>query len=133
MSNAERDAIVAEARAHRAAWVARGIHHYRVRVSVGCFCPWPSNPLVLEVRDGKAVALLDTLGRNAGPLREPWSGQTIEAAFDNVEQSARRVDMLTVRYDACVGYVAETRGTGKVGLPDNWFWSKATNLVALSH
>ena len=131
MTSAQRDAIVARARVQRAAWLARGITHYRVRVSVGCFCPWPGDERVLEVRDGKAVALFDTLGRRAGPLREPWSTQTIEALFDNVEQTASRVDVLTVRYDACAGFVAEMRGDGKLGLPDDWFFTRASHLEVL--
>src|SRR6185503_41211 len=100
MTSAQRDAIVALARAHRTAWLARGIHHYRLRVSVGCFCPWPRGERILEVRDGKPVALYDTLGRKAGPLREPWSTQTIEALFDNVEQTAPRVEQ---RFDGLGG------------------------------
>ena len=131
MTSAQRDAIVARVRAHRAAWPARGITHYRVRVSVGCFCPWPHDERILEVRDGKAVALYDTLGHKAGPLREPWSTQTIETSFDNVEQTARRVDVLAVRFDGCTGFVAETRGTGRIGLPDNWFWTRASHLEVL--
>jgi len=131
MSAAQRDAIVAQVRAHRDAWLARRINHYRVRVSVGCFCPWPQAERVLEVRDGKAVALFDTLGHRAGELREPWSTQTIEAAFDNVEQTARRVDVLAVRYDACLGFVAETRGDSKLGLPDDWFWTRVSHLQVL--
>ena len=128
-SAAQRDTLLAEARARRAAWRARGITDYRIRVAVGCFCPWPSDPRVLDVRDGKAVALLDTLGRPEGKLREPWAPNTVEGMFDYIEQSARSADVLTVRYDACLGYPTEIRGDQKLGQVDDWFWVKATGLA----
>lgn len=128
LTAAEREAIVTEARARRAAWSARGITAYRIRIAVGCFCPWPSDARVLDVRGGKAVALLDTLERPAGQLREPWSPYTVEGLFDAVEQAARSADIVTVRYDARFGYPTELRGIQQVRLPDNWFWVKATDL-----
>jgi len=129
LTAAERDAILAEARARRAAWRARGITDYRVRVAVGCFCPWPSDPRVLEVRGGQAVALLDTTGRPAGPLVEPWAPNTVEGMFAFIEQAARSADLLLVRYDRCLDYPTEIRGDQRVGLPDDWFWTKATGLT----
>ena len=129
LSAAERDALIQESRAYRAAWQARGITHYRVRIAVGCFCPWPQTPRLLEVRDGHAVALLDTLGRRAGALREPWSPYTVEGLFDAVEQTARRDDAMSVRYDACLGYPTMIRGDQRLGLPDDWFWVSATDLA----
>jgi hypothetical protein len=129
LSTAQRDTLLAEARAGRAAWRARGITDYRIRVAVGCFCPWPSDPRVLDVRGGKAVALLDTLGRPAGKLREPWAPNTVEGLFDYIEQAARSADVVAVRYDACLGYPTDIRGDQKVGLPDDWFWVKAMELT----
>lgn len=128
LTAAERDSIIAESAARRAVWRQRQITNYRIRVAVGCFCPWPSAPRLLEVREGKAVALLDTLGRAAGPLVEPWAPYTVEGMFDLLEQSVRRSDMVSVRYDARFGYPREIRGVGKLGLPDNWFWVTATDL-----
>ena len=129
LSAGERAAILAEAGAHRAAWRARGITDYRVRVAVGCFCPWPSAPRVLEVRGGRAVALLDTTGRPAGPLIEPWAPNTVEGMFDFIDQAARSADVLVVRYNRCLDYPTEIRGDQKVRLPDDWFWTTATGLM----
>ncbi len=84
---------------------------------------------MLEVRGGRAVALLDTVGRPAGPLIEPWAPNTVEGLFDFIEQAGRRADVLTVRYDRCLDYPTEIRGDQKVGLPDDWFWTKAGNLT----
>ena len=122
---AERDSLVRDAHAHRAAWRARHIMDYRVRVAVGCFCPWPSTPEVLDVRGGVAVALRDTSGRSAEPLREPWSAYTVEGMFDLIEQAVKKDDILEVSYDACLDYPITIRGDAKVGQVDDWFWVKA--------
>ena len=126
---AERDSIIREAQANRAAWRARHITDYSIRVAVGCFCPWPSTPAILEVRGGVARALRDTTGRPFGALREPWSKYTVEGLFDAVEQSAQGVDVLEVAYDALLGYPTDISGAGRLGLPDNWFWVRATRLT----
>ena len=129
LNDAERDSIVREAQTLRVAWRARGIADYRMRVTVGCFCPWPQTPAILEVRRGVAVQLRDTTGRAFGPLREPWSIYTVEGLFDAVEQGARRNDILEVAYDAGLGYPTYIRGDARVGLPDDWFWVRATELT----
>jgi len=128
LTQAERDSLVRELEVHRDAWRARHIVDYQIQVAAGCFCPWPSNPAILEVRSGVAVALRDTSGKAMGAPREPWSVYTVEGLFDAVEQSARRSDVLEVAYDPQYGYPAMIRGTGKVG-PDNWFWIKASRLT----
>jgi len=120
---------VRELGAHRAAWRARRMGDYQIQVAVGCFCPWPGNPAILDVRGGVAVALRDTSGKSMGKPREPWSLYTVEGLFDAVEHGARGSDMLEVAYDPLYGYPALIRGVGKVGLPDNWFWVKASRLT----
>jgi hypothetical protein len=129
LTAAERDSLVREVQARREVWRARGITDYHLRVAVGCFCPWSSNPAVLDLRRGVIVALRDTAGKSAGPVREPWSLYTVEGLFDAVEQSARRVDVLEVRYDPTYGYPTFIRGDGKLGLPDDWFWVRADRLT----
>lgn len=129
LTQAERDSLLREVAARRDAWRARGIGDYRIQVAVGCFCPWPSNPAILEVRRGVAVALWDTAGKSMGKPREPWSRYTVEGLFDAVEESAKGVDVLEVAYDREYGYPAIIRGDGRLGLPDNWFWVKASRLT----
>ena len=124
LSPAERDSLARDAHAHRTAWRARHIMDYRLRVAVGCFCPWPSSPGVLDVRNGRAVALRDSSGR-ATPLREPWSAYTVEGMFDLIEQAVEKNDILEVSYDACLDYPIAIRGEAKVGQVDDWFWVKA--------
>lgn len=129
LTPAERDSLVRELEVHRDAWRARHIVDYRIQIAAGCFCPWPSNPAILEVRGGVAVALRDTTGTSMGALREPWSVYTVEGLFDVVAQTARRSDVVQVAYDPQYGYPAMIRGDSKVGLPDDWFWVKASRLT----
>jgi Family of unknown function (DUF6174) len=129
LTRAERDSLLSEVTARRAAWRARHIANYQIVIAAGCFCPWPSEPAILEVRNGVAVALRDTLGKSLGAPREPWSLYTVEGLFDAVEQSARRDDVLDVAYDPRYDYPAQLRGDAKIGLPDDWFWVKARRLT----
>ena len=129
LTPAERDSLVRELEVHRDAWRARHIDDYRIQIAAGCFCPWPSNPAILEVRGGVAVALRDTTGKSMGAPREPWSAYTVEGLFDVVAQTARRSDVVQVAYDPQYGYPAMIRGDSKVGLPDDWFWVKASRLT----
>ena len=129
LTPAERDSLLREVATRRAAWRARHISDYQVVIAAGCFCPWPSHPAILEVRSGVAAALRDTLGKPFGALREPWSLYTVEGLFDAVEQSARRDDVVEVAYDPRYDYPAQIRGDMKIGLPDDWFWVKASRLT----
>jgi hypothetical protein len=129
LTPAERDSLVRELEVHRDAWRARHIDDYRIQVAAGCFCPWPSNPAILEVRGGVAVALRDTTGKSMGAPREPWSAYTVEGLFDVVAQTARRSDVVQVAYDPQYGYPAMIRADAKVGLPDDWFWVNASRLT----
>lgn len=121
LSAAQRDSLIREVQARRAAWRAHGIIHYRIRVAVGCMCPWPKTPAVVEVRDGRAVALRDTTGRDAGPVREPWSRYTVEGLFDRLEWAAQHDDVVAATYDARFGYPTTIRGDRKLGRYDDWY------------
>ncbi len=123
---ADRDSLVREVIARRAAWRARGITDYRVRIAMRCFCPF-SPPAILEVRGGIPVALRDTIGRLASnPPREPYA-YTIEGLFDLVERAARNDELVEVSYAPCLGYPTSVRVDPK-GL-DNWYWIIADHLT----
>jgi len=125
VSAADRDSLVQEVIARRAAWRARGITDYRVRIAMRCFCPF-SPPAILEVRGGIPVALRDSTGRPAGPPREPYA-YTIEGLFDLIERAARNDQLVEVSYTPCLGYPASVRVDSK-GL-DNWYWVTADHLT----
>ena len=126
LTPAERDSILRDVATRRAAWRARHITDYRLRVGETCFCPG-SPPAVLEVRNGVPVAVLDTAGRSAGPLLARWSAYTVEGLFDVIERTARDGAVLEVSYDACLGYPTAIRGNMKQ--VDTWFQIAAGPLT----
>lgn len=121
--------MLREVTARREAWRARQINDYSIEIAVGCFCPWPSHPAILEVRGGAVTALRDTTGKSLGAPREPWSLYTVDSLFAAVERGARRLDVIEVAYDPEYGYPAMIRGDARVGLPDDWFWVRASRLT----
>jgi Family of unknown function (DUF6174) len=124
LGTGDRDSVVREMQARRAAWRARGITDYRVRITVRCFCP-RSPPAILEVRAGIPVALRDSTGRPAGPPREPYA-YTVEGLFDLIERAARDGELREVSYAPC-GYPASV-GVDPKGL-DNWYVITADHLM----
>lgn len=122
----DRDSILREVATRRAAWRARQITVYRVRVGETCFCPW-SPPAILEVRNGISVAVLDTSGRSANQMLARWSSYTVEGLFDVIERTARDGQVQEVRYDACLGYPTAIKGNMKH--VDTWFQIAAGPLT----
>ncbi|HEV8304562.1 MAG TPA: DUF6174 domain-containing protein [Gemmatimonadales bacterium] len=118
LSPAARDSILRDVETRRAAWRARHITHYRLRVSETCFCP-RSPPAVVEVREGMVVAAFDTAGRPAPSLRAHWSSYTVEDLFNVIERTARDGAVQEVGYDACLGYPSVIKGNMRH--VDTWF------------
>ncbi len=119
-----RDSLLRDVQVRRAAWRARGISDYRIRIATRCFCPF-SPPTILEVRGAVPVALRDSMGRSAGPPREPYAF-TIEGLFDLIERAAQNDELVEVSY-SCLGYPASV-GVDPKGL-DNWYWVTADHLT----
>jgi len=119
-----RDSLLRDVQLRRAVWRARGISDYRIRIATRCFCPF-SPPAILEVRGGVPVALRDSMGRSAGPPREPYAF-TIEGLFDLIERAERNDELVGVSY-SCLGYPASV-GVDPKGL-DNWYWVTADHLT----
>lgn len=119
------DSVARDVQARRAAWRARDIRDYRVRIGMRCFCPY-SPPAVLEVRRGIPVALRDSAGRSAGAVNEAYP-YTVEGLFDLIERAARNDELVEVAYSPCLGYPASVRVDPK-GL-DNWYWVTADHLT----
>jgi uncharacterized protein DUF6174 len=125
LSAGDRDSLIREVEARRAAWRARAIADYRVRIAVRCFCPF-SPPAILEVRGGIPVALWDSTGHSAGRPRE-HDAYTIEGLFDLIERAARNDELVEVSYAPCLGHPASI-GVDPKGL-DNWYVVTADHLT----
>ena len=125
LSAAGRDSVLQDLPARRAAWRARGITDYRLRMAMRCFCP-SSPPAIVEVRGGIPVAVRDTTGRPTGPPREPYA-YTIDGLFALIERAARNGELVAVSYSPCLGYPTSVQ-VDPQGL-DNWYWIIADHLA----
>ncbi len=123
---AERDSLLRDLESRRAAWQARHVTAYRLRIVETCFCP-PAPPGVVEVRDGIVVAAFDTAGRSAPALVSRLSSYTVEGLFNVIERTLRSGELLEVSYDACLGFPTAIRGNMRN--VDSWFQIAAGPLT----
>jgi hypothetical protein len=94
----------------RALWEAQGIDDYRFVLERVCFC-LARGPVVIEVRDGKMVSIVDAA--TGEPVNEGWAlaeiygdVSTLDKLFDVID-GARGAEILRVSYDAELGYPTE--------------------------
>ena len=94
-------------------WQSAGIPHYRMSVSVLCFCPFSQDmPVRIEVEDGAIISMLDVRGAEitrADPrfgFIEPYA--TIDQLFTILEAALKgAADDVSVTYDLDHGYPSE--------------------------
>lgn len=101
-------------------------------VLAACVQRMSAPPPPLERPPERRVVLRERHSRGAlsqAEPREPWLLYTVDGLFDAVEQGARRSDVIQVAYDPQYDYPARISGDEKIGLPDNWFWVKASRLT----
>lgn len=94
----------------RARWEAQGIRDYRFVLERVCFC-LARGPVVIEVRDGQVVSIVDAVTGEAESdgfaLAEIYGEvSTIDALFDVID-GAEDAEVVTVSYDAELGYPTE--------------------------
>lgn len=94
-------------------WEDANITHYRIELTVGCFCPFRSQmPLTVEVQNDEVVSAIDANGE-AFPLTDPMSEfvlryATVDRLFSELDSdSVQEADKLTVTYDSTYGYPTE--------------------------
>jgi hypothetical protein len=91
-------------------WQAQNLSHYRMKVNIGCFCPFFDRmPVTVEVRDGQVVSVTDSQGQPVAaddPIRsfgnEPL--MTIEGVFAYAHEAIQTADKTEVTYDPALGY-----------------------------
>jgi len=94
-------------------WQDADINHYRMQLSVGCFCLFRSQmPVTVEVKDGEVVSMIDVNGE-AFPLDDPMSEfvlkyATIDRLFSELgSDSVQEADHLTMSFDPTYGFPTE--------------------------
>lgn len=91
-------------------WESQSVRHYRMNVSILCFCPFGDRmPLTVEVKDGKLISVVDNKGQAVpadDPLRTMDDSQllTVEGLFGYTRDAILRADETTVSYDPQAGY-----------------------------
>ena len=91
-------------------WQAQDITHYRMNVTIGCFCPFADRmPLTVEVLDGKAVSVVDAKGQPVpahDPIRSYGNEElmTVDGVFAYAREAIQTADEITLTYDASFGY-----------------------------
>ena len=86
-------------------WQAQNISHYRMKVNIGCFCPFFDRmPVTAEVRDGQVISVTDSQGQPVAaddPIRsfgnEPL--MTIEGVFVYAREALQTADKTDITYD----------------------------------
>jgi hypothetical protein len=91
-------------------WQAQNVSHYRMKVNIGCFCPFFDRmPLTVEVRDGQVLSVTDSQGQPVAaddPIRS-FGNQplmTIEGVFAYAREALQTADKTEITYDPGLGY-----------------------------
>ena len=91
-------------------WQAQDVAHYRMKVNIGCFCPFFDRmPVTVEVRDGQVLSVTDSQGQPVAaddPIRsfgnEPL--MTMPGIFAYAREALQTADETTLSYDPTLGY-----------------------------
>jgi hypothetical protein len=99
-----------ELSANEQKWQAQNITHYRMKVHIGCFCPFFDRmPVTVEVQDGKVLSVTDSQGQPVAeddPIRSfgNESLMTIPGIFAYAREALQTADETTLSYDPALGY-----------------------------
>src|SRR5512140_2198872 len=76
---------------NRQKWENQHITHYRINLSVGCFCAFRARmPLSIEIDNGKVLSMLDNQGKPAADLQDAVGKFTdIDKLFDYIDAAHR--------------------------------------------
>lgn len=98
---------------NQAKWQDANIKHYRIELSVTCFCPVGGiMPMTVEVLNDEVVSIVDVNG-DAFPSTDPMSEfilkyATVDRIFSELgSDSVQEADKLTVTYDSTYGFPSD--------------------------
>ncbi|WKZ48888.1 MAG: DUF6174 domain-containing protein [Anaerolineales bacterium] len=101
---------------NRQTWQDAGVSHYRMDLSLSCFCVFNElMPLSVEVKDGKVVSLADKDGNPISADDPNYSFfvglGTVDALFADLESAMKSPEAgdITVKYDAALGFPTEAQ------------------------
>ena len=88
-------------------WQDADISHYRYELGISCFCIFAQDmPLVIEVKDGKAVSMEYKSGKEIDPTLLPdfQRYDTIDKIFAELEKAQSEAERVEVTYDETYGF-----------------------------
>ena len=118
-------------------WQDANITHYRMQLSIGCFCAFRSQmPLTVEVRDGQIVSMLTADGAE---VLDPDANYeffapraTVDLLFAEIEKAVSDgAEVITVTYDETYGFPAEIAIDISQQMADEEMYYSITSFEAL--
>jgi hypothetical protein len=101
-----------EMNSDQAKWQHANVSHYRYELAISCFCIFSQDmPLVIEVKDGKAVSMEYKSGKEIDPsfLEQFQRYDTIDKIFAELEKAQSEAEKVDVTYDETYGYPTEIK------------------------
>lgn len=114
---AQRQAYRALVRSERRLWEANKPRDYQFLLRVDCFCPGTRGWQVMDVRGGQPLRAFDRNGKPA-PITD-WNTLSIDALYDNLEQTADRNAVTRIAFDQRWHFPAYV-STSYLPGPDAW-------------
>ena len=92
---------------NRDKWDASGVTHYRLELTISCFCPFMDIiPVVVEVKDGTIISMTGADGKPlSGDFRDTFEkAATVEGLFAIARDSLSNADQVEITYDGKYGF-----------------------------
>jgi hypothetical protein len=118
-------------------WTDANITHYRMQLSIGCFCVFRDQmPLTVEVNDGQIVSLTAADGTqvlDTDPNYQFYTPHaTIDLLFAELESAVNDgAESITVTYDPTYGFPVEIAIDVSQQIADEEMYYSITNFEAL--
>lgn len=114
-------------------WNDANINHYRMQLSVSCFCPFRDiNPITVEVKDGQIVSMIGVNGAeilDTDPVYESLSQYaTIDALFTWLGDALANADKVEVSYDVVYGFPTTVAVDYITEAIDDEIWIEVSNF-----
>ncbi len=123
-----------EVNSDQAKWQDASVSHYRYELGISCFCVFAQDmPLVIEVKDGKAVSMEYKSGKEIDPalLPEFQRYDTIDKIFAELEKAKSEAERVEVTYDEKYGFPSQITIDRAVQAADDELYLTISNFEAL--
>jgi len=123
-----------EVNSDQSKWQDANISHYQYELTIGCFCVFSQDmPLVIEVKDGKAVSMKYKNGKEIDPafLEQFQRYDTIDKIFAELEKAQSEAEKVEVTYDETYGFPTQITIDQAVQAADDELYLSVSNFEVL--